>query len=68
MPPFWQGAELHSLMLVWHSTPDQPARQVHEKLLVESTQVPPFWQGMEEHSLTLVSQITPLQPGRQVQE
>jgi hypothetical protein len=42
VPPFWQGLEAHSLILVWQTEPEKPGEQVQEKVFRPSVQVPPF--------------------------
>ena len=60
VPPFRQGLEEHSLMLLWQFKPANPDKQEHLYIPTSLKQVAPFKQGLDRHSLTSTSHREPL--------
>ena len=59
VPPFWHGADAHSLMSAPQVPPLNPAAHLHVNFAAPSTQVAPFLHGPDAHSLMSVSQRVP---------
>jgi len=59
LPPFEQGEDSQSSMLISQKSPKIPSRQLQLKEAMPSMQVPPFEQGEEAQSLIFVSQSLP---------
>src|SRR5262245_33168856 len=49
VPPFWQGSDVHSSMLLLHSKPLHPATHEQKNEFSWSIHVPPFSQGADAH-------------------
>lgn len=60
VPPFTQGEDAHSLMLIRQLGPMNPGAHLHKNQLTPSIQVPLLWQGLGLQSSESKEEIDPI--------